>query len=87
MSMIRRRRALRILVSAAAAMSASAFAAKAEESGRSRGNVRPPVENRPKIDEKAYKAALDRIPVPDEKYDPWGGARASDPAKPSKKKN
>jgi len=35
---------------------------------------------------KAYKAALDRIPVPDEKYDPWGGARATD-TKASKKKN
>ena len=43
-------------------------------------------ERRPKVDEKAYKAALDRIPVPDEKYDPWGGARATD-TKASKKKN
>ena len=86
--MIRRRRALCILVSVAAAMSASAFAANAQGLGRGKGNSDPPpVENRPKIDEKAYKAALDRIPVPDEKYDPWGGARASDPAKPSKTKN
>jgi hypothetical protein len=30
-----------------------------------------PVENRPKVDEKAYKAALEKIPVPSEKYDPW----------------
>jgi hypothetical protein len=87
MSMIRRQRALRILVSAAVAMSASAFAAKAQGFGRSRGNSGPPVENRPKVDEKAYKAALDRIPVPTEKYDPWGGARAADPAKPPKKSN
>jgi hypothetical protein len=86
--MIRRRRVLRILVSAAAAMSASTFAAKSQGLGRGKGNSGPPpVENRPKIDEKAYKAALDRIPVPDEKYDPWGGARATDPAKPPKKKN
>jgi hypothetical protein len=85
MSMIRRRRALRILVSAAAAM--SACAARAQGFGRSRGNSGPPVENRPKVDEKAYKAALDRIPVPTEKYDPWGGARAADPAKPPKKSN
>ncbi|MCP3469131.1 hypothetical protein NLM33_02185 [Bradyrhizobium sp. CCGUVB1N3] len=55
--------------------------------GRSRGNSGPPVENHPKVDEKAYNAALDRIPVPTEKYDPWGGARAADPARPPKKSN
>lgn len=31
---------------------------------------------KPKVDEKAYKAALERIPDPKEKYDPWGIARA-----------
>jgi hypothetical protein len=35
------------------------------------------------VDEKAYKAALDRIPEPKEKYDPWGVAR---PAAPDSKK-
>jgi hypothetical protein len=47
-------------------------------------NVKPsayPVENRPKVDEKAYKAALERIPASKEKYDPWGAARPSDSAK------
>lgn len=34
-----------------------------------------------KIDEKAYKAALERIPEPKEKYDPWGVTRPSTPAK------
>ncbi len=29
-------------------------------------------DTKPKVDEKAYKAALDRIPEPKEKYDPWG---------------
>ena len=29
------------------------------------------------VDEKAYKAALERIPEPKEKYDPWSGARPS----------
>jgi len=28
-----------------------------------------------KVDEKAYKAALERIPDAKEKYDPWGVAR------------
>ena len=37
-----------------------------------------------KIDEKAYKAALERIPEPKEKYDPWGVARPADPAKKPK---
>ena len=38
----------------------------------------------PKVDEKAYKAALERIPEPKEKYDPWGVARPSEPGKKSK---
>jgi hypothetical protein len=39
---------------------------------------------KPKVDEKAYKAALERIPEPKEKYDPWGVARPADPAKKPK---
>ena len=30
------------------------------------------------VDEKAYKAALERIPEPKEKYDPWGVARPAE---------
>ena len=41
-------------------------------------------DNRPKVDEKAYKAALERIPEPKEKYDPWGVARPGEPAKKPK---
>jgi hypothetical protein len=37
-----------------------------------------------KIDDKAYKAALERIPEPKEKYDPWGVARPADPVKKPK---
>jgi hypothetical protein len=36
---------------------------------------------KPQVDEKAYKAALEKIPPPKEKYDPWGAARPSEPAK------
>ena len=32
-------------------------------------------QKKPKVDDKAYKAALERIPEPKEKYDPWGVAR------------
>jgi hypothetical protein len=39
---------------------------------------------RPKVDEKAYKAALEKIPDSKEKYDPWGVARPADAAKKSK---
>ena len=38
-----------------------------------------------KVDEKAYNAALERIPDPKEKYDPWGVTKpAVDPAKKPK---
>jgi hypothetical protein len=44
----------------------------------------PSGESKPKVDEKAYNAALDRIPTPKQPYDPWGVARPSEPAKPGK---
>ena len=43
-------------------------------------------QKKPQVDEKAYKAALDRIPEPKEKYDPWGVARPAQPASPDKTK-
>jgi hypothetical protein len=51
--------------------------------GRNRGGEKAADPKKPQVDEKAYKAALDRIPEPKEKYDPWGGAR---PAQPDKTK-
>ena len=36
------------------------------------------------VDDKAYKAALDRIPEPKKPYDPWGVARPSEPEKTGK---
>jgi hypothetical protein len=47
----------------------------------------PPVEKAQKVDEKAYKSAVDRIPEPTQKYDPWGAARPVDPEKNKKKSN
>lgn len=41
-------------------------------------------DNRPKVDEKAYKAALERIPEPKEKYDPWAVTKPAEPAKKPK---
>lgn len=46
-----------------------------------------PVESHPKADEKSYKAALDRIPTPGQKYDPWGIARSAEPATTAKNPN
>ena len=41
-------------------------------------------ETKPPVDEKAYKAALERIPESKEKYDPWGVARPAEPARKPK---
>jgi hypothetical protein len=43
--------------------------------GRRHGGDDKAADKKPQVDEKAYKAALDRIPEPKEKYDPWGVAR------------
>jgi hypothetical protein len=59
--------------------------AQAQMGGRRHGgdNRAKSDQKKPQVDEKAYKAALERIPDPKEKYDPWGVAR---PAEPDKKK-
>ena len=43
-------------------------------------------DDRPKVDDKAYKAALERIPEPKEKYDPWAVAKPAEPAKETEMK-
>jgi hypothetical protein len=83
-------KAIKTLVVAATIISSLALPAYPQGLGKragSGGYAGPPVENRPKVDEKAYKAALERIPEPDKKYDPWGVARPSEPAKTGKKSN
>ncbi len=52
---------------------------------RHHGDDKQSDQKKPKVDDKAYRAALERIPEPKEKYDPWGVARPSDPAKKPKK--
>jgi hypothetical protein len=62
-----------------------AFPAQAQMQGkRPRGDDTKSDQKKPQVDEKAYKAALERIPDSKEKYDPWGGAR---PAEPDKQKH
>jgi hypothetical protein len=71
-----------------AGMMMPALAAHAQNFGEKiRQPSGPPVENHPKVDEKAYKAALDRIPPPKQPYDPWGNARPAEPVKPAKTSN
>ena len=60
-----------------------AWPAQAQMGGRRQPNEAK-AEKKTVVDEKAYKAALDRIPEPKEKYDPWGGARPSEPKKTEK---
>ena len=43
--------------------------------GKNTSDLRRDDPKKPVVDEKAYKSALDRIPEPKEKYDPWGVAR------------
>jgi hypothetical protein len=86
-------RAIGTLVGAAMVISSLAMPAYAQGVGlHSRpGNggydPNPPFEKTQKVDEKAYKSAVDRIPEPTQKYDPWGVARPAEPEKTKKKSN
>jgi len=69
--------------------------AQAQDLGK-RGHKQQPssAEKHPTVSEKDYKAALEKIPDPKQKYDPWGAARpngsatgASEPPKGAKKAN
>ena len=75
---------MRVLV--LGAMMLALLATPALAQGRRPPQEAPKAEKKgPVVDEKAYKAALERIPEPKEKYDPWGGARPTEqPAKKSK---
>jgi hypothetical protein len=91
--MIEVTKAIRTLVATAMVISSLALPAYAQGVGlHSRpGNggydPNPPVEKTQKVDEKAYKSAVDRIPEPTQKYDPWGVARPAEPEKTKKKSN
>ena len=61
-------------------MAAPAFAQV--NARRHQGDEQKKEQKKPEVDEKAYKAALDRIPEARDKYDPWGIARPAEPKKP-----
>jgi hypothetical protein len=85
--MIRSRGSAGTVAIVAAALAWSAGPTRAQDFGER--SLRPsfPVESRPKVDEKAYKAALEKIPVPNQKYDPWGTARPAEASKSARKPN
>jgi hypothetical protein len=74
------RQAMKTFMMAVAMLALIAVPAHAQK----RKGVEPSGEPPKRIDEKAYNAALERIPDPKEKYDPWGVARPADPAKKPK---
>ena len=81
-------KAIRTFLAGSAAFALLVSPAYSQGLGKQGGGYRgPPAEDHPKIDEKAYKAALDRIPAPKQPYDPWGAARPSEPAKTTKRPN
>ena len=73
------------LTLAVAILALMAASAQAQMGGkRPRGEENKTEQKKPVADDKAYKAALERIPEPKEKYDPWGVARPPEPAKKTK---
>ena len=77
---------MKTLAVAVAMLALVAVPAHAQMGGgkRHQGGEGKTEQKKPAVDEKAYKAALDRIPEPKEKYDPWGVARPAEPAKKPK---
>jgi hypothetical protein len=75
---------MKILAVALAMLALIALPAHAQMGGKRHGDDKKTDAPTKKVDEKAYKAALERIPEPKEKYDPWGVARPTDPAKKPK---
>ena len=73
-----------LTVAMAVAMTALLAMPAYAQANRPKEETRKVEEKKPVIDEKAYKAALERIPESKEKYDPWGVARPGEPAKKSR---
>ena len=76
-------KAIRVVVAVAAIISSLTLPAYPQSFKKGVGSGAP-TETRQPVDEKAYKAALDRIPAPKQGYDPWGVARPTEPAKTGK---
>jgi hypothetical protein len=75
---------MKTLATAVALLAVLAMPAYAQHKQRPQGDDKKAEQKKPQVDEKAYKAALERIPEPKEKYDPWGVARPTEPGKKPK---
>ena len=76
---------MKIFTIAAVTLALMAMPAQAQMNAkRHQGDAKKAEPKEQKIDEAAYKAALERIPDSKEKYDPWGIARPAEPTKKSK---
>jgi hypothetical protein len=76
---------MRTFAVAAAVVALIAAPAHAQMGGkRHHDDGGPKTDKKPAVDDKAYKAALERIPEPKEKYDPWGITKPADTAKKPK---
>jgi hypothetical protein len=77
---------MRIITAAVVMLALLATPASAQMGGGRRHNrdADKKTEKTPKYDEKAYKAALDSIPVAKHPYDPWGHMRPADNTKTPK---
>ena len=78
---------MKILMMAVALSALITMPAQAQMGGGKRhggGDDSKKTDTSKKVDDKAYKAALERIPDPKEKYDPWGVTKPADPTKTPK---
>ena len=82
--MAERAEAMKTFTIAAVILSMLAMPAQAQGKRPHGGEEKKAKDDRPKLDEKAYKAALERIPEPKEKYDPWAVTKSAEPAKKPK---
>jgi hypothetical protein len=82
----RETQAMKALTIAATVLALMAVPAHAQMGKRNKGDdgKKSDESATKKVDEKAYKAALERIPDPKEKYDPWGVTKPADAAKKPK---
>jgi hypothetical protein len=76
---------MKTLTIAAAMLALIAMPVQAQMNGkRHQGDEKKTDQKKPEVDEKAYKAALERIPDSKEKYDPWSITKPAEPAKKPK---
>ncbi len=73
-----------MIVAAALVLLATSAHAQMGGKGHQGDDKKPDQSATRKVDEKAYKAALERIPDSKEKFDPWAVTKPADPQKKPK---